>query len=92
MIRLVGYLVADVSMQQAPSASGWFTIYEPPPNLSASQALERLAARMRTWERRLQSGSFNGVTKVALEAHDQDNPGLSEYGPPRVYEVRNRPS
>jgi hypothetical protein len=91
MIRLVGYLVADSSMQQAASQpNGWFTIYEAPPNLNASQALERCAARMRTWENRLRNGTYNGVTMVALEAHDFTNEGLAEYGPPRVLLVRAR--
>ena len=92
MIRIVGYLVADASMQQAATTDGWFTIWEAPPNLTASQALDRAAARFRTWEARLKLGSFNGVTKVALEAHGQkvNTPeGTSECGA-RGLEVRAR--
>lgn len=88
MIRIVGYLVADASMPQATNrADGWFTIYEAPPNLSASQALERCAARVRTWETRLRNGTYNGVTKVAIEA---TGPDFTEGGGVRVLEVRAR--
>lgn len=85
MIRLVGYLIADASMPHAQN--GWYTIYEPPPSLSASQALERLAARLRTWEARLKTGSYRGTARVAIEASSAD---FTEAGGVRVLEVRAR--
>lgn len=88
MIRIVGYLVSDASMQQAATTTdGWFTIWEAPPNLSASQALDRAAARFRTWEARLKHGSHNGVTRVALEAV---GPDFTKDGGVRGLEVRAR--
>ncbi len=94
MIRIVGYLVADATMieRATTTGDGWFTIWEAPPNLSASQALERAAARFRTWEARLRNGSHNGVTRVALEAVGPDNTQGSSVGDCRVrgLEVRAR--
>ena len=71
MIRIVGYLVPDASMPNERRPR-WFTIWEAPPNLSSSAALKRAAARMVTWEQRLKVGSFNGVSRVALEAVGDD--------------------
>jgi len=67
MIRIVGYLVPDASMPHA-KASAWFVIWEAPPHLSASRALKQAASRMATWEQRLKVGSYNGTTRVALQA------------------------
>jgi hypothetical protein len=67
MIRIVCYLVPDAGMQHAQS-SRWFVDWLSPPNLSSSAALKRAATRMATWEQRLARGSYNGVTRVALEA------------------------
>lgn len=64
-IRIVGYLVPDASMPA--KHSGWFTLWEAPPNRFGSVALERAASRLRTWEARLTHGSYQGITKVALE-------------------------
>ncbi len=66
MIRLVGYLIPDASMPQAKH-SAWFIIWESPPHLPSSRALKQASARFLTWERRLATGSYNGVTRVALE-------------------------
>lgn len=82
MIRIVGYLVPDASMPHAKQ-SAWFTIWEAPPHLSASRALKQAAARMSTWETRLKSGSYNGTTRVALEAYSVELPTPSV----RVLEV-----
>lgn len=68
MIRIVGYLVPDASMTNAEKRAGWFVDWIAPPNLSSSSALKRAATRMATWEQRLSKGSYNGVTRVALEA------------------------
>lgn len=68
MIRIVGYLVSDASMTNAEKRAGWFVDWIAPPNLSSSSALKRAATRMATWEQRLSKGSYNGVTRVALEA------------------------
>lgn len=73
MIRIVGYVVPDASMTQAES-SRWFTIWEQPPQLSASSALKQASGRMATWEKRLKVGSYNGVTRVAVEV-DVGNEG-----------------
>lgn len=67
MIRIVGYVVADASMTQT-LGSRWFTIWEAPPQLSAARALKQAGARMATWENRLRLSSYNGVTRVALQA------------------------
>ncbi len=93
MIRIVGYLVADASNA---AGHGWFTIYEAPPNLTPSQALDRCAARFRTWEARLKNGSFRGITRVALEAHGESlgyevYDGGDGHGV-RVLDVKVRPS
>jgi hypothetical protein len=76
MIRIVGYVVPDTSMTQAET-SRWFTIWEQPPHLSASAALKQASGRLATWEKRLKVASYNGVTRVALQAYTalaEDNP------------------
>jgi hypothetical protein len=76
MIRIVGYVVPDASMTQTET-SRWFVIWEAPPQLSASRALKQAASRLQTWEQRLKIGSYNGVTRIALQAFTalaQDNP------------------